>query len=230
MIDFHSHILPKMDDGSHNADESKQMLEMLFQQGIDTVVATPHFHANVESVSEFLKRREAAYEVLMRESNEELPKILLGAEVRYYQGISRMEELKHLSIGNSKLLLLEMPMSKWSEYNIKELEELSCVRDITLVLAHIDRYLNLQKSSVWQRLYESGILMQVNADFFTGFFNKRKALDMLCEGKIHFIGSDCHNLTSRPPNMDKAIKIIKNKLSDDFLNQMNQYGAEKLFR
>ena len=228
MIDWHSHILPGIDDGSQNVTESSELLKMLSDQGVKTVVATPHFFANSDTIESFLEKRKNSYDTLSEHVSTDNPEILLGAEVKYYQGISRMNELKKLCIDNSKLLLLEMSMSRWTEYTLRELEELSLSRDITVVLAHIERYLKFQNDETWNRLYENGILMQVNASFFTAFSTKRKALTYLENGDIHFIGSDCHNLTSRAPRIGKAFKIIKNKLGESFINQMNEYGYSVL--
>ena len=55
MIDWHSHILPKLDDGSEDLKQSLDMLAMLAEQGVQRVVATPHFRANKESVDAFLQ-------------------------------------------------------------------------------------------------------------------------------------------------------------------------------
>ena len=228
MIDWHSHILPGIDDGSQNVTESSELLKMLSDQGVKTVVATPHFFANSDTIESFLEKRKNSYDTLSEQVLTDSPEILLGAEVKYYQGISRMNELKKLCIDNSKLLLLEMSMSRWTEYTLRELEELALSRDITVVLAHIERYLKFQNDETWNRLYENGILMQVNASFFTAFSTKRKALTYLENGDIHFIGSDCHNLTSRAPRIGKAFKIIKNKLGESFINQMNEYGYSVL--
>ena len=144
MIDWHSHILPEMDDGSHDTAESISLVNMQKSQGIETVIATPHFYANDETVDSFLDRRKNAYERLKAEFPEGSPEIVLGAEVRYYQGISRMEGLKSLRIEGSKLLLLEMPMSSWTEYMVRELIEMSAGSSIKIILAHVERYLALQ--------------------------------------------------------------------------------------
>ena len=228
MIDWHSHILPGMDDGSHDAAESILLVNMQKSQGVETVIATPHFYANDETVDSFLDRRKNSYKLLKTALAEDSPEIILGAEVRYYQGISRMDGLKALRIEGSKLLLLEMPMSSWTEYMVRELIEMSGSNNIKIVLAHIERYLNLQTKNTWSRILESGILMQSNASFFTSFSSKRKALTRLKEDNIHFIGSDCHNLTSRPPQIGKAFEIIKKKLGEDYICQMNEYGYSLL--
>ena len=224
MIDWHSHILPGMDDGSKDAAESVSMLGMQASQGVQTVVATPHFYANDETIDSFLERRSKAMEDLKAQLPENAPKILMGAEVRYYQGISRLEGLKKLTVEGSKLLLLEMPRGVWTESMVRELVELSGKSSVRIVLAHVERYMKLQKQSVWDRIMESGILMQVNANFFTSFASKRKALTLLEGGVVQFIGSDCHNTTTRPPLLGKAFEIIRKKLGDDYLDQMKQYG------
>ena len=219
-----------MDDGSRDTAESISMINMLRTQGVGTVIATPHFYANDESVDLFLERRKSAFERLAAELPEGSPEILLGAEVRYYQGINRMADLKALRIEGTKLLLLEMPMSSWTEYMVRELIEMSGRSSMKVVLAHVERYMALQKQSVWNRLLESGILMQVNASFFTSFASKRKALSLLREGSVHFVGSDSHNMSSRPPRVGTAFEVIQKKLGENYLKQMNEYGHSLLVK
>ena len=228
MIDWHSHILPEMDDGSRSLDESINLINMQVEQGVNTVIATPHFYANDESVESFLRRRSIAFEKLKKVSSESFPEIILGAEVKYYPGISKMTDLKRLRIENSKLLLLEMPLTKWTEYVIRELIELSRISGIKIILAHIDRYLSLQKQEVWERLFESGILMQVNASFSLSLVSKHRVISMLKNGYIHFLGSDCHNLNSRPPKIGKAYDLVRKKCGDDFISRMNEFGYSML--
>lgn len=228
MIDWHSHVLPHMDDGSRDTAESLSMLKMLSEQGVETVIATPHFGANDDTVSSFLERRKASFEELSPSLTAEYPEILLGAEVRYYPGISRMADIEKLSIEGSRLLLVEMSMSKWTEYTVRELVELTGSGVFTVVLAHIERYMKLQNSKIMDRLYESGILMQVNASFFNEFGTRHKALNLLRDGGIHFIGSDCHNLASRPPKLGKTFEVISKKFGNEYLNQINEYGRSML--
>ena len=94
MIDWHSHLLPKMDDGSRSVEESVSMLDLLGEQGVSIVLATPHFGADEESVDEFLERRAHAYERLAPHIKPEHPRVLCGAEVKYYPGISKMQDQK----------------------------------------------------------------------------------------------------------------------------------------
>lgn len=223
MIDFHSHILPQVDDGSRSVEESLRMLSLMKEQGVGQVVATPHFLANHESVDDFITRRDAAY-LCLAEHGADAPKIHLGAEVRYYDGISHLPDLKKLRIKDSKLLLLEMPFCTWGEYAVKEVCDLAGQGSITLVLAHIERYLGYQKPDVLYRLLDSGALLQCNASFFCSFLTKPRALGMLRNGMIHFLGSDTHNLTDRAPNTAKAISVMKKKFGDAFVHDFISYG------
>ena len=220
MIDFHSHILPGIDDGSKSVCESIKLLEMLKEQGITKVVATPHFYANQNPVSEFMKKRKSAYETLAAEIADGLPHIILGAEVKYYEGISRLDNLDDLCIGDSKLLLLEMPMKRWTEYTLRELSELNSRGSFRIVLAHVERYLSFQPKLLIEDLTDSGILMQSNADFFLNLRSRFKAIKMLRNGQINFIGSDCHGVTFRPPHIGDAYSLIRRKFGDGFVDSM----------
>lgn len=228
MIDWHTHILPGVDDGSRDAEESIAMLQMLSEQGVDTAIATPHFLANDESVDSFLARRAASAELLAEAMPDGAPQILLGAEVKYYQGISRMADLGRLRIEGTRLLLLEMSMAKWTEYTVRELIELSASRDVTVILAHVERYYRLQSRATWERLYENGLLMQANASFFTELPTRRRAVGLLEDRFLGVVGSDCHNLTSRPPRIGKAFEWIEKKLGADWVEQFQAYGKSLL--
>lgn len=228
MIDLHSHILPCMDDGSKSVGESLKLLKMLKEQGIDTVVATPHFYADKESVADFVVRRKLAFDTLKQQLPDGYPQILLGAEVNFYSGISRMEDIKKLCIEESNVLLLEMPFTKWTEFDLKEVTDLVNIRNLTVVLAHMERYLVYQNNNVWRRLLESGVLIQANATFFTDFFTRRKAISLIKNHSIHFLGSDCHDEAVRPPCMGAALEIIKKKMGGDFINLMTEFAEIRL--
>lgn len=230
MIDFHTHILPKMDDGSRSTDEGVKMLLALKEQGIDAVAATPHFYANDESVQAFLKRRQASFEALKSAAPDGMPEIILGAEVKYYEGISRLDGLESLCLQGTRLLLLEMPMRSWTEYNVRELIDISCSGKIIPVLAHIERYMRFQKNGVFDMLLENDVLMQINASFVCGMLTKSKAIALLGRRMVHFIGSDCHNMSDRPPNIGKAYEIIRKKLGEDFSEGFNEYAKNYIYR
>jgi len=229
LIDFHTHVLPNIDDGSKNIETSVKMLKLLSHQNVKTVVATPHFDANKKSVIEFLEQRNTSYNELSSVLTSESPDILLGAEVMYYKGISRLDSITQLRIEKSNLLLIEMPYSTWNEHELNEILELSCSVDLTVVIAHIERYMKFQTVKTLERLREKGVLFQVNADYFTKIFTKNKACSMLENGVIHFIGSDCHDLKKRTPDIAKAYKVIESKMNPQFMESYYRY-IDSFFR
>jgi protein-tyrosine phosphatase len=228
MIDWHSHVLPKMDDGSRSVEESVSMLDLLSEQGVSTVIATPHFSADEESVDTFLERRAQAYERLEPHVKPEHPRVLCGAEVKYYPGISKMQELPLLTIEGTNILLLEMPMARWTDYVIKELIELAGTRGLTIAMAHIERYVGFQSRGVVEWLCANGLWMQVNATFFERVRTRRQAQRFLGRGMIHLIGSDCHNLTSRPPRLHVAYGLIQKRWGEEIVHQMHEFGHRAL--
>ncbi len=226
MIDFHSHILPHMDDGARNTVESHALLQKLCEQGVRTVLATPHFDASSTSPDRFLEKRAASRAMITANA----PEVRLGAEVAFYSGISRMQELDRLCIEGTGLLLLEMPFAKWSEYTVRELIELTLMGGPRILLAHFERYLGFQSAKVWDQLKEHDILFQSNASFFIDRKTRKKALRFLEEGYIDALGSDCHNMTSRPPRLDEAYEVIEKKLGPSFLDRFAAKQARRLER
>ena len=77
VIDFHSHILPGIDDGSRNVETSIGMLRMCKEHGVDTMIATPHFYADSNTVERFIDSRQKAYDKVMAE-NMDIPQIIMG--------------------------------------------------------------------------------------------------------------------------------------------------------
>lgn len=224
MLDFHSHILPEIDDGAQSIEESLAMLRMLKEQGCETVALTSHYLAMDESPTAFLERRKESYDKLkveIEKADFDAPKLLLGAEVFYYPGICKMEELSSLTLQGTNLLLLEMPMMPWSEHTIRELIEANNSASVRIVIAHIERAMKYQKKDTISRLIDAGVLIQVNASFFNSRSTKRKALKMLKAGQIHFIGSDCHNTKYRPPRIADALSVIEEKYGTDIIEELD---------
>lgn len=207
MIDVHSHVLPGMDDGSGSVEESVSMLLESARDGIRCVAATPHFYPAESSPAQFLERREAAADRLRAAWRPGLPELLLGAEVQFFEGISRAEEIGRLALGG-RLLLLEMPFCPWTDRMISEAVLLHQQRGLEVALAHIELYFSWQPRELWEELPDLGLLAQCNAGFFLDWRTRRKARRMLAEGKIHLLGSDAHNMTSRPPRLGKALASL----------------------
>ncbi len=230
--DFHSHILPGIDDGSSSVEESIKLLEISAEQGIKRIVATPHFYANHDAPERFLERRENAKALLEKaiENREDLPKIEIGAEVHYFRGISDSEFLPELTITNKRFILIEMPDSDWTDGMYSELESIYYQRGITPIIAHMDRYISpFRTRKIPEKFAKMPVLVQANASFFLeGGLTSRLALKLLKEDKIQLLGSDCHNLERRPPKLGLAAEIIEKKLGKEFLERIDRYG-ENIF-
>lgn len=223
MIDFHTHILPKMDDGSKSIEESQEMIAESFRQGVEIIVASSHFYPWQEEPKTFIDRRRQAIKSLGRSFSN----VWAGAEVAYYDGIDHSEDIGLLKIAHTNLLLIEMPMSLWTRRMFEALHQLESRLQLRVVLAHLERYEGLQKRTTNIDYACQHFLIQVNADYFINKGTQRKALKLFKKNKIDFIGSDCHNLRSRPPNMGQAYKIIEKKLGiasiKAFNDQQKQY-------
>lgn len=226
VVDFHSHILPGIDDGSKDVEESIAMLQAEWEQGIRQVVATPHFYPQHDQLNQFLERREKAA-ALLREttaSMQQCPKLRIGAEVHFFQGISDCDELSLLTINGGKYILIEMPHSIWTDEMYYQLERIYAKQDLHPIIAHVDRYLKgFRSGKALQRIAELPVLVQANAEFFLNKWTQNAAIRMLREGQIHLLGSDCHNLTFRKPNLEAALKIIHKRIGVDGLSQVNYY-------
>ena len=209
MIDFHCHILPGMDDGSKSVEMSRAMLKKQQEQGVDAVIATPHFYGMHDDPERFLQRRQEAVAAL---GQTEIP-VICGAEVAYFDGIGRCAELAKMKIEGTNLLLLEMPFEPWTDRVLDDALGLMAVTGSKLVLAHVERYPKQMRKYAFE-LLEQGALFQCNGAAFTSLSARRWALELLNRGLIRFLGSDCHNDTTRPPDLGAAAKVIRQKLGE----------------
>jgi protein-tyrosine phosphatase len=232
MIDFHSHVLPRIDDGSKSSDMSIDMLTRSYNYGIDVMVATPHFYIKHDTVDRFLKHRKASYDALrdkINAVNAGVPELRLGAEVYYFGSISAFPELDKLCIEDTRYLLLEMPFSEWTSSMLLEVEKLVYDCNITPIIAHLDRYLDYKKNTdCVSALLSTGALIQMNGEYVNGLFTRTKALKLINNGTISLLGSDCHNLDKRAPNLDKTFDIIRKRCGQDTLDRIDKCGRSVL--
>ncbi len=220
MVDFHTHILSGMDDGSQSIEESVQMLEQMREQGIRAVAATPHFDMRQETLEHFLMRRENALEELKRANTTDIT-ILPGAEVLYC-GVSlhRYENLEQACIGTSRYLLIETLYPEWTKEFQSDLECLMIERNIIPVLAHVDRYYHIRKNrSIIRNLSQEGVVLQVNAGALLHKKRSHLAWKILKKETVGLIGSDCHNISVRPPNLADAAEKMKKVLGTEKTSQ-----------
>ena len=235
MIDFHTHILPGIDDGSRNIEMTEEMLKLEKKQGTDLIVATPHFYAHRTRVEEFIGNRGKAFEKAKQALTEapDLPDIILGAEVYYFEGIGRAEHARHLVIEGTDLILLELPFRPWDRTVISDIRDLISRQHLRVILAHVERYMSIQKDKkLYEEVLNLPVIIQVNAGSFleAGFFKQRHLLNIVKNSSRPVImGSDCHNTTSRKPNLKEGLELISQKLGHDTASAMLD-TAESLFR
>ena len=212
MTDFHAHVLPRMDDGSKSLEESKELLISTCAQGIDVICATPHFDSNIESADSFLKRRAAAHTALSEScAGLQIPRLVLGAEVSFFVGMSGNDELSSLCIGGSRCLLIEMPYFTWTAGIRTEIYSLSTNLSLIPILAHIERYPEFSSDDKLADLFEIGALLQINAEAFAFTRTRKRALELFKSG-LCVLGSDCHGIKRRPQNMGAAAAVIEKDL------------------
>lgn len=233
MIDFHTHILPGIDDGSRDIDMTEKMLRMEQTIGVSHIFATPHFYGHRRSVESFLERRSKALDKVneLLKADNSLPRISVGAEVYYFTGIGRAAQLESLCIEGTNILLLELPFTQWHNDIAKDISELMDRRGLHIVLAHLERYEYFQKDrSVWDRIIDMPLTIQLNCeDFIDGgsLFRRnpryKLSFDLLAAHDNIIIGSDCHNITDRAPNLSKARAAIEKKAGAKRLSQIDEY-------
>ncbi len=226
VIDFHSHVLPGIDDGSKSVSESIAMLRMEAQQGIRCVAATPHFYAHHDRPERFLEKRQAAEALLRAEMarQENMPRLMVGAEVYYFPGMSQSDVLPGLAIGDTGAILVEMPPAPWTEHMYRELADIRSNWGLIPIVAHVDRYISpLRTFGIPERLEELPVLVQANAGFFRNPMTRGLALRLLREDRIQLLGSDCHNLNDRPPNLADAVQVIRKRLGKEALTQIHSW-------
>lgn len=235
IIDFHSHILPGIDDGARNLETSMGMLSQVREQQVDIMVATPHFYASRDRIDTFLKRREEARDAFLcaihKEEKTGTPKILVGSEVAFFDGISRAEAIDQLTIQDTNLMLLEMPFVPWSQRNLEEVAHLIRERHLRILIAHLERFIWIPGNKrMVQQLLELPVSVQLNAEAFEDWRHRRTLLKMLEENQAQVLGSDCHGAHHRVPNLKAGRDYIEKKKGAQLLEEIDRRGEDLLFK
>ena len=135
---------------------SLEMLKMEKEQGVDIVVATPHFYADRQSVDEFIQKREKAFNIIKDKlSDNSFPEVFLGAEVYYTPLLSHLD-LSKLTINNTKYILLELPYQKLDTRKTNEIVNFISSVDVFPVIAHIERYLDFTSEESLDEFISTG--------------------------------------------------------------------------
>ena len=204
IVDFHSHILPEVDHGSDSVETSVFQIECAKRQGINKIIATPHFYPHQHNVDEFIKRRDSAYLKLRPYISD--VRIKLGAEVLLYPGLENMSGLDKLCVYQTNTLLLELPFTPLSDEHYESVAAIKSM-GIDVVLAHPDRYF----VDTIERMILLGVRLQLNASSLIGFKKNKKAyLRWIEEGNVVALGSDIHGKDKRAyKRLAKCYKNLK---------------------
>ena len=228
-VDMHSHILPGADHGSDSVKTSLSMLNKAVEAGVDTILSTSHFYMHCDTVDEFLKRREESYNELVSAMSAELKSklnIVLGAEVTLEVDLDRMEGLEKLCIGNTRNILIEMPLERWTGWVYTALRNIVNERKLNPIIAHVDRYIGLNPI---EGLANLDLPLQVNARSLAMLMGSGKLVRLFDNGYALYLGSDIHmdhlsydfyskavkKLGSRMEKITHASRIAVGQIEDD---------------
>lgn len=228
-IDFHSHILPQIDDGSKNVETSLEMIRRSKASGVDVMIATPHFYADCDRVDSFLKKRAEAYGKIANYLSDDTPKLMLGAEVAFFDGMGSAERISELTVEGTNILLLEMPFRTWTGNDILQVNRLISVKKLHIIIAHLERYLKIPGNMPFvNSLLELPVNVQINAESLTDRKQSRALIKMFKQEKAHLLGSDCHGINHRPPNLMSGREVIEKKAGADCLRRIDETGCALL--
>ena len=215
MVDIHSHILPGLDDGSPTLEASVEMLERAAADGITYMVGTPHANADYEFQPEVNRE-------LLARLRERAPKNLQvfgGCDFHLsFENLSLLrQQPRDFTINQRNYLLVE-----FSDFglvpNLLEILHEVMLAHLVPVVTHPERNALLcRDAALLERMVELGTCAQVTAQSLTGHFGrhaKRCAWEWLERGLVHFVASDSHNLTSRPPLLSPAYKLVAKRLGE----------------
>lgn len=217
MIDIHSHILPTVDDGAQDLATAEEMCRLAVLDGCTTILATPHQRTPSWWNCEPATLRAAL--LSLQSAVGDTPTLHLGAEVRISQGL--LQALAETDLGGilplagSSYLLLE-----FDRRGLGDLDPEGLVQELRLegwqpIFAHPEFVPELTGDlELMRRLFEAGALFQATAMSLTGDFGKKAQAvseKMVAAGLIHFVASDAHNLTRRPPGMSRAHRYLAEK-------------------
>jgi len=221
ITDFHSHCLPALDDGAADVTAALAMLSEAKRQGVQDVVATPHFYWGENTIEHFLEHRQRAYDQLQAQWTEGLPALRLGAEVLMREGISRLD-LRPLCLEGTDILLVELPFMAPPYWLAEEMENIAVAQRLTLMLAHLDRYMSWYREKDLEMLMElPDVIVQINADSIADKRCFRALRKWLPDCDRLVLGSDMHNMGSRAPQLEAAVQVLsRNRVGRDWLEKI----------
>ena len=232
--DIHSHILPGMDDGSANLEESLEMLRLAAGQGFRDFIATPHYSSFYRNLCPERIREQCAWlEEKANAAVQEGIRIYPGQELFYEAGLEeKLDEGKVLTLAGSSYVLIEFALRTPYPEMYRALQRLR-LAGYCPILAHAERYPAFWDGQRILELLEAGTLVQLNYGSLEGrFLEKRTRLcrQLLGKGAVHFLGTDMHGARHRPPRTEKAFAWMERHLDEEQIEALCRGNAEKLLK
>ena len=232
MIDLHSHIIPGIDDGSENVEETFNMIKEAKEAGFTDVFLTPHFmtHNFEPQASEIIFWKEKLQEILNEKKID--IKLHYGMELFISDSIEELiNNKKILTLNNSRYLLMELPLNtevKYLEYVLDYLKSINVIP----ILAHPERYKCVHaKPKLIQDYIDKGCLIQCNFGSIIGLYgNKAKHIikTLLKNRQVNFLGSDSHREDSIYKKIPDAAKKIKKIIGEEDLYKLTYSNPQKI--
>lgn len=217
MYDVHTHIIPEIDDGAKNREQSIQMLKMLKDAGITDVVLTPHYYPFDMPIKKFIEKREKKFNEIADVFDDLGMKAHLGAEVYFSDVLFAYDDLNDLCIDGKNYLLLELPFCERNSQNIiSDLHQICANFSVEIILAHLERYPRFFNTAFLEEVNDMGCLVQFDIASLKSCFKKKKIIKYIKKGLIQLAGSDCHNPTTRRPCFD----LLKNNVSENIFEYL----------
>ena len=224
IFDIHCHIVPGVDDGAADIEETRKLLQMEYDQGVRNIILTPHFRFQMfETPLEKVKKQFRLAEEAAAEISSDLH-LYLGCEFHAnMEMLPMLHEKKVSTMAGSRYVLTEFSHNSEESY-IRERLSAMLSSGYRPIVAHIERYQATRTDLEFvEELTEMGAYMQINADSIIGkdgFFTKRYCQKVMNNGLLHFVGSDCHNSTKRISRIGEAYDLIVKKAGKEYADQL----------
>jgi protein-tyrosine phosphatase len=230
VIDIHSHLLPRIDDGPATWDQTMAMVHQAIEDGIKEIAITHHILGNIdyEREDDIISKYN---ELKQRIEKDNLPlKVHLGSEI-YSQPDMELSHTISTYNNNRKYFLVEFPMQGIPRFASEKFFE-TIADGLTPIIAHPERNTGIIRNP--ERAYEfvqRGALLQLNAGSITGRHGShvRDTAEILMHSNLfHLIGSDAHNTTRRPVRLSSALEVIVEGWGTERANLMFKDNPRKV--
>ena len=231
-IDIHAHVLPGIDDGAKDWNVCLEMLQASAKQGVDKVIATPHYlpwkkSATPEEIRSLCK---VAKEKLYEKHGIAMD-IYPGNEIYYnMDAIQNLKEGKVLTLAGTRYILVEFDINAPFQLLYRAVKDFQNERFIPII-AHVERYAALRQPEKMQELKEMGALFQMNIRSFQGGLldsNSRWAKKCLRNEMIDFVASDMHDSVKRSPMKIEELHWVQRKLEPSYQKALLYKNAQKI--